>query len=224
MVETISARPLTFDDVVELAQPDAAPLIAYQPHHVYPHLHVQVTVTPQKGGTTRKNPKPVIRDGQELGLSVTVATLTEYGSHSGGALFTNADVEAFLASERGRSHPERLRTSLFVAAPAGHPKAFPLPLVPKFGSQVSASIFVAGLNPDEARERLEKAVRAEFGDDTATVRCHNMKARPVADVRVDVIRVGGTEVIAANVLDAEASYYADGANWDVRPATIRVGY
>ena len=98
-----------------------------------------------------------------------------------------------------------------------------MPLVPELGSQVSVSVFVADLNPDEARVRRGKALRAEFGDDTTVARWHKLPARPVADIRVDVRRIGRTEVIAANVLEEEASCCAGGADVDVGPAAVLVG-
>lgn len=223
MVETISARPLTFDDIAALAQPAAEPLVAYKTHHMWPHLHERVTVTPQRGTGSRTNPKPVIKDGQLVGHHVTVNTVTEYGGRSGGALFTNAATEAHVETARGYTNPSGLRTSLFVAVPADHPDAFPLPLVPRFGSQVSVTVFLADVDADESQRRLRKALIAEFGEDKAVARWHNLKSRPVADVRVDVREIGGTEVLAANVLEAEASYYVGGGNYDARPATIRLG-
>lgn len=55
------------------------------------------------------------------------------------------------------------------------------------GTRVSSSVFIPGVEPDEAEARLKKALREEFGP--GVVELWNLRSQPTKDLRWDVYQV-----------------------------------
>lgn len=62
-----------------------------------------------------------------------------------------------------------------------------MPVIRSVGARVSSSIFILGVDPEEAEERLKNALRAEFG--AGVVELWNMRSGPTKDLRWDVYQV-----------------------------------
>lgn len=223
--ETVTARPLSFDDIAALAVHDAEPFTAF--------VHTQsiqngttltpITITPEPRFRAhddapvphrpvheavpdeRRNATPnTYRVNKDLvvGYAISCASIDMFGSQQGMWFFTSADAEAAALHGTGHSRPEHDRQRVFVADPAGDEYR----LTPVHGSQVSTGFIVTGIDADEALARTEAALRAEFGD---ALRANTkFQSRPVPERRVNVYTSAAKEqMLAANVLSAEVSYF-----------------
>lgn len=61
------------------------------------------------------------------------------------------------------------------------------PVIRSAGARVSSSIFIPGVEPEEAEARLKKALRSEFGP--GVVELWNLRSQPTRDLRWDVYQV-----------------------------------
>jgi hypothetical protein len=97
-----------------------------------------------------------------------------------------------------------------------------MPVIRSAGTRVSSSVFISGLDPDVAEERVRKALRAEFGP--GVVEVWNMRSGPVRDLRWDVYAIRTSwvsesrkgegsfqeverRVVARNIRDGHERYY-----------------
>lgn len=62
-----------------------------------------------------------------------------------------------------------------------------MPVIRSVGTRVSSSIFIPGVEPEEAEARLKKALREEFGP--GVVELWNLRSQPTKDLRWDVYQV-----------------------------------
>lgn len=74
-------------------------------------------------------------------------------------------------------------TKVFEEDPLGEE----MPVIRSVGSRVSSSLFITGMDPDEAEARLKRALRAEFGP--GVVEVWNLRSQPTRDLRWDVYEV-----------------------------------
>ena len=77
-------------------------------------------------------------------------------------------------------------TEVFEEDPLGEE----MPVVRSAGARVSSSVFIPGLEPEEAEARLKNALRDEFG--SGVVELWNLRSQPTKDLRWDVyeVRIG----------------------------------
>lgn len=90
-------------------------------------------------------------------------------------------------------------------------------VTPAWGSRMNLTMFAPDVDAETLRATVEEAVKALYPD----ARLHNVKSRPVADQRVDVLTVGG-DPLAYNVLEDEAAYYANSNGFSTRYVDPRV--
>lgn len=62
-----------------------------------------------------------------------------------------------------------------------------MPVIRSVGTRVSSSVFIPGVEPEEAEARLKKALREEFGP--GVVELWNLRSQPTKDLRWDVYQV-----------------------------------
>jgi hypothetical protein len=79
-----------------------------------------------------------------------------------------------------------------------------MPVIRSAGTRVSSSVFIPGLDPDVAEERVRKALRAEFGP--GVVEVWNMRSGPVRDLRWDVYAIRTSWVSAKGGRKGDGSF------------------
>jgi len=223
--QTVRVRPLSYADVERLARGET--IEAYQAMSdglmpttlatasKYPPTATRDTErpygSPQYAAVIdeRVNAKPgtYIADkaGEPVGYKVSVRTRTLFGMESGTTLFTTPEArEAYSilnSSDRVRDDRE-----LFAVE---EPEGAEMQTVPIYGSMVTTTVFVKGVDHEEADRIVAQAITSAFPDNYSKLRRH--LSRPVHDRRVNVYEFGGGEdgrgnAIALNVLAAETSY------------------
>jgi hypothetical protein len=214
-VETINARQITFAEIQAIAASDIKPLPAYiqdQAGFLSP-----VQVKPHRGQRARSkasdNPhRPVYGAVPDTGLNarseyrasksivgylVRLEAHSVFGTTSDLRLFTTAEAEesSRLLSGDRRASDDRQR--LYIA----DPRADAQPLMPIFGSEVTVNATLAGLDPDEVKARVEKALAAEFGD--LLSKHSRVRTRPVRNRRIDAFDSVSGKPLAIGILDSE---------------------
>lgn len=140
-------------------------------------------------------------DAEPVGYAYEFEVRVDTGTVSSATLFSTPEAEesARLIDGAGRILNDRL--SLYVH----DPKADPVPLQPYFGATATISANIAGIGPAEAKARIEKALRAEFGDDLR--RLLDIRTRPVTSDLHDVYDAETDQLIALGVLGPEISQF-----------------
>jgi len=195
---TISVRPISTDDFKDLSKGDTLQVhIMQRDGTICPGV---ATVTDVRTlAANGKSVDPV--DAASIGQRINTDIVNVFGTSRGHTLFTTR--EARFASDGERADIlDGFRADVFIEDADGDA----MNVTPVWGSQVSLTAFIeaAAGDSDEVRNRVEKALQAEFGD--VEVRLRNLKARPVMDQRVTVLHPSTGEVLAANLLEAEAFY------------------
>lgn len=160
--------------------------------------------------TSRRDGFTYDLDAEPVGASVRVHVTTIFGTDREFQLFTSD--EAWVAantvhglSERSRRAAQEIWVTDSYAAPHQ--------LTPIFGTQVTASLVIGGLDPAEVEQRLQSAISREFGD-AARLRTGKIRTRPVNDRRVNVMTYpdeeGMQRLLATNLLQAELSRFMGG--------------
>lgn len=232
--ETVKVRPITFAEIEALAPRGAEPVNIYvaeeSRRHGLTFTPATLTVEPRTGRTfydadvphdpvhaAIPNDRPNARNrwvedkDTIVGHALSCEIKTMFGIRQNGWLFTSPEAEATAVDVRGWANPASTRIKVHVEdRKAGREER----LTPVFGSQVTTGFIVEGIDDDEALQRAEAALRAEFGD--ALRPRAKFQSRPVADKRVNIFTPGTPrEVLALNVLDAEVSYYMRSGAVDV---------
>lgn len=140
--------------------------------------------------------------GGPVGYGLTVEITLDTGSTWTTEVFTSAEAEDSAAKVDGMRAPDEARRCLFVHDPNG---TLTVPLQPYFGASATVSANIAGIDPDEAKARIEKALRAEFGDDLR--RLLDVRARPVTDDLHDVFDAETDRIIALGILGTEVPQF-----------------
>lgn len=211
--QTAVVRPMTFDDIIELAQ-RGGQIDVYrvetrggtdQTALCPAVLTVNEPVRP--GNPVGRPVYPVDARGRSdqtqppLGLAVGVSIRSMFGTEQGGTLHTTQAAE-HRASGEFLTDRASLRARLALPADDG----VTVPLVPVYGSTVNVTAFVKGIDPTDALRVVEEALAAAFPAQ-AHLTLRKSQSRAVEDYRVNVFSTSG-EVIGIDVLDAEASYVA----------------
>lgn len=216
---TITARPLSFAEIEAIvASPE--PVEVYTLTEIGTLTPATVRVTGPRGQSRRGRnqsagdrgayyaPVPVERGGKTvyepdteqgpIGYGYTLEGTTVLGSGVGGTVFTTAEAEKSALLIEGHSEPSRARLTTYVPDDKG---GTAMPLTPIWGAQVSLSAVVADIDAETLAERVERALREEFGDNLGQF--VKVKTRLVEDRRVDVRDATTKDVLALNILHAE---------------------
>ncbi|MGZ4428576.1 MAG: hypothetical protein ACXVXC_05805 [Nocardioidaceae bacterium] len=225
--ETVRARPISLADVAALARKDAEPVEVFKAKVSRQHglSLTPVTLTPKPVGSRERagedfphtvifltvpDPGPAMHPytvdrNQPVGHEVEFTVVSMFEARSKVTLYTSEEAERTASLMRRSSDPERGRRVIYVP----DERAEEMRLTPVYGSQLNVGVVVKDLSPEEVAVRAEAALRAEFGDALGSVA--KMTARPAEDVRVNVYTSSDKEeLLAANVLAAEAGYVAPG--------------
>lgn len=143
--------------------------------------------------------KPDVARGP-VGEYIKVDIRDVFGFIHGGGLFTSSEAEEATALLDLMRDPTSTRRRVYIA----DPNSEAVPLTPVYGSMLTFSGVVADIEPEELRERAERALRAEFG--TAMRANAKILTRPVEDHRVDVTDSETGKTIALGILKAEVHY------------------
>ena len=223
--QTVTVRPITFAEIEALSARGVEPVEVYLAEESRRHgltvTPATLTLLPKTGRAFHDAPVPheplgaVIpndrpsdlqrwREDKDtvVGHVLACEFITMFGTRTGGWLFTTPEAETTAVDVRGYSDPTQTRTRTYVGDLKGGREER---LTPVFGAQVSTGFIVEGVDAEEAHQRAEAALRAEFGD---VLRSNGkFQSRPVRDKRVNVFSTGNREVLAINVLDSEVSYF-----------------
>lgn len=119
------------------------------------------------------------------------------------ARFPDSNTSAAAASnayDRDHYTTKVAENPVYLADPDGDQ----MTLIDTYGCRVTTSVILPGVtDPDEAAARIEAAILAACPDG----KMPKLQAQPVADIRVDVYDFVDENLIAVNVLHAEAGYF-----------------
>ena len=228
MSKTLKVRPISYDEIVALVKDPESTLEGFhvRNHPVYGEVLVAMTYRLKTHGGVKTNEQivyavmPDDRPGHEgkikfdatqpVGLRVNLSTESQFGSESSVTLYTSREAEEAvnLIADHGRGadfHAGDARLSLVVP----DEKGTEVPFMPLYGSEANTSVLVKDVPHEEVTARIEKALKAEFGDE---VKFLKLQSRPVADLRVNIYNFADDTPLAVNVLEAEAHLIAKGAH------------
>ena len=140
---------------------------------------------------------------EPVGLLVNFHTHSQFGTESSVILCTTPEAEQSVAMV-GDRRPGESRLTIAVPDKDG----VEIPLMPLYGSEANTSVIVKDVCAEEITARIEKALKAEFGD---AVKIQKSKSRPVADIRINMYDFVDNTPLAVNVLEAEAFQIAKGS-------------
>ena len=231
-LSTLKVRPISYEEIAALAENPTTTLDAYEirSHPVVGDVLVAMTYqVSSKSRLAGRRPAydrvvyPVVPDTQPgryeklrydssqepLGRHFHFDSHSMFGTNSGVTLYTSPEAEQAVAlmADNGRDgwHPGNSRLSIAVPDDIDGVET---PLMPLYGSQANTSVIVKDVCAEEITARIEKALKAEFGD---AVKIQKLKSRPVADIRINVYDFVDGTPLAVNVLEAEAFRIANGS-------------